>query len=395
MLERMGQRKEINLDTFKVLEPKKTPGFEFYHSSRLYPEWPFAKLAHTSEKLAEQVTAALLEISSDSQAATSGKYTGWTKPLDYEPVNTLLEELGVGPYKISDSIKLSTFIETYWKTGLIILLTLLIAIFIAWWMVLSNRKLKNLTKKLEDYRKQLEEQVQIRTADLVASNNELESYSYSIAHDLRSPLRSVVGFSQILKKEASEKLNKEELDAIDRIVKSGSHMAEVINDILDLSRITRDTLKKDKLDLSAICHDLARSFNEQYAERHINWVIEDDVRCQGDKKLINRLLQNLIDNACKFTRDTVQPTIEFGQKMIDGVTVYFVRDNGIGFDMQYSEKIFTPFNRLYRNEYDGTGIGLSIAKRVIERHGGKIWVEAKAGVGATFYFTLSTLKPAD
>lgn len=395
MLERMANRKEIDLDSFKVLEAKKTPGFAFYHSSRLYPEWPFAKLTHTSDKLAELVTTALLEISPDSQAAVSGKYIGWSKPLDYEPVNTLLKDLGVGPYKISDSIKFSTFIRTYWKTGLIMLLILLTAIFIAWWMILSNRKLKNLTEKLEDYRKHLEEKVQTRTADLIASNNELESYSHSIAHDLRTPLRSVVGFSQILKKEASEKLNEEELDAIDRIIKSGNHMAEVINDILDLSRITRDTLKKDTLDLSAICHELADNYNKQYAERNINWVIEEDVSCQGDKVQIYSLLQNLIENACKFTRDTVQPTIEFGQKMLDGLAVYFVKDNGVGFDMQYSEKIFTPFNRLYRNEYDGTGVGLSIVKRVIERHGGKIWVEAQAGVGATFYFILSTHKPDD
>jgi two-component system sensor histidine kinase TtrS len=166
MLERMSQRGDIQLETFKVLEPKKTNGFEFYHSSRLYPEWPFAKLRHTSDDLANQVATALYKLTPESQAAKLGRYMGWATPLDYEPVNELLKELSVGPYAETGGSTLAKFIKDYWKEGLIALIVLSIALIISAWVTLSNRRLKRITSELERYQRNLEEMVSKRTAAL-------------------------------------------------------------------------------------------------------------------------------------------------------------------------------------------------------------------------------------
>jgi len=166
MLERMAQRGEIQLETFKVLEPKNTEGFDFYHSSRLYPEWPFAKLTHTSDDLAEQVATALYKLTPESEAAKLGRYMGWAVPLDYEPVNELLKELGVGPYTETGGITWAKLTKDYWKEGLIALLVLLTAVIITWWVTLSNMRLRRVTSELEMHQKHLEERVSERTAAL-------------------------------------------------------------------------------------------------------------------------------------------------------------------------------------------------------------------------------------
>ena len=166
MLERMAQRGEIQLETFKVLEPKNTKGFDFYHSSRLYPEWPFAKLTHTSDDLAEQVATALYKLTPESEAAKLGRYMGWAVPLDYEPVNELLKELGVGPYTETGGITWAKLTKEYWKEGLIALIVLLTAVIITWWVTLSNMRLRRVTSELEMHRKHLEERVSDRTAAL-------------------------------------------------------------------------------------------------------------------------------------------------------------------------------------------------------------------------------------
>jgi signal transduction histidine kinase len=389
MLEKMAQEGRIQLETFKVLEPRKTEGFGFSHSSRLYPEWPLAKLSYTPDELAHQVEKALYAITPDSEVAKAGKYFGWGAPLDYEPVNALLKELALGPYKASGEITFKKTVQAYWKYALLFMGGFTVVALIALWVLLSNRQLKKVTQQLKDYQDHLEDMVATRTAELVASNRELESYSYSIAHDLRGPLRSLVGFSQILEHEAAKKLNEGELDAIERIVKSGKQMAEIIDDILDLSRISRGAVTKEMVDMSSICHELAQHLNEQDQNRKVNWIVDDDLKSNGDKPLLRVMLQNLLENAWKFTRDVANPDIEVGQKNFNGVNTFYVRDNGIGFDMHFVDKIYLPFHRLHRSEFEGTGIGLAIVQRVVERHGGKLWADSIPSEGATFYFTLT------
>jgi len=253
----------------------------------------------------------------------------------------------------------------------------------------SLAKQKQADSELHDYRDHLEELVAARSSELEASNRELESYSYAIAHDLRSPLRTITSFSQILQEDAALKLNNDEKQSLERIVKAGKHMAELIDDILELSRITRAKMEPDIFDLSQLAHDIASRFDELSPGRKPEWRIQDGLKVNGSRLLLEICLDNLFGNAWKYTRKVDYACIEFGAVKQKGEVVYFVRDNGIGFDMQYAHKIFKPFQRLDKTgDYPGTGVGLATVERVIQRHGGSIWANSEEGNGATFMFTI-------
>jgi len=404
MLERMTQNGNITLDDFKIIGPKQINGFGFYHSTELYPEWPFAKLIHTPDELAKEVASALYNIPADDRAAIAGKYIGWTLPLDYKPVDDLLKELRVGPYIASKELTWRQFITQYWQHTMFVAILFISTLTIAYIIALSNRRLKTIKAKLEseinrrmkaqqDLEKQqefLEQTVNERTAALAASNSELESYSYSIAHDLRSPLRSIIGFSQIVEQDAKLRLTAEELDSLGRIVTAGKHMACLIDDILELSRISRSQLQRTTVDLSAITRELVNTLQQLQPKRTVNWRIQENMTETGDSHLLKMVLQNLLDNAWKFTKDSQNPAIEVGMEQRQTGNVFYVRDNGIGLSMKFANKIFLPFQRLHRDEYEGTGIGLSTVQRAVQRHGGNIWLESAPGYGSTFYFTLTT-----
>lgn len=254
-------------------------------------------------------------------------------------------------------------------------------------------ELDGLLEELNRHRTRLEEQVVKRTAELSTVNKELESYSYSIAHDLRAPLRSITGFSQILQEDTGHKLNAEEKGYFKRIIAASKRMAELIDDILELGRVTRSEEQHTEIDLTA----LAKSTVEQLCladENHkIEWQIQEGLMAVGDKKSLALLLDNLLGNACKYSSKKPQAHIEFGSTVVEEggaeSPVYFVSDNGVGFDMQYVDKLFEPFHRLHNDAvFEGTGIGLAIVQRVVHRHSGRIWAEAEVGKGATFYFTL-------
>lgn len=243
--------------------------------------------------------------------------------------------------------------------------------------------------ELQEYRDHLEELVVERNRELEASNRELESYSYSIAHDLRSPLRTVTSFSQILQEDAALKLNTEEKQSLERVVKAGKYMGKLIDDILELSRITRAKLELDRFDLSRLARDIATRLDEAYPDRHVEWRFQDGLKVRGSRLLLEVSLHNLFDNAWKYTEKVDPACIEFGAIEQNGEIVYFVKDNGIGFDMQYADKLFKPFQRLETSgHYSGTGVGLATVERVIRRHGGSIWAESEEGRGATFLFKL-------
>lgn len=388
MLERMAKGGEIQLDQFKVIEPRQTDGFGFLHSTPLYPEWPFAKMKQTSAELASKVAAALYKLKADSVAAKSGKYVGWIVPLDYEPVNELLQELRVGPYRGDADFSLITSVSRYWWQFSVAVLLLLSVVMVAVHVMRTNWRLRKARYELDDHRHRLEEVVSERTSELRASNKELESYSYSIAHDLRAPLRSVVSYSQILADGAADKLDAEELDSFNRIAASGKHMAILIDDILDLSRITRTILVPSSVDLSAMAHGISLHLGKLDPLRKIDWIIQKDITVFADPKLLKMLLNNLMDNAWKFTRDVESPRVEVGKELRDGQSVYFVQDNGVGFNDDFADKVFVPFHRLHRRGFDGTGVGLAIVQRVAQCHGGDVWVESEEGKGSTFYFTL-------
>jgi two-component system, cell cycle sensor histidine kinase and response regulator CckA len=238
---------------------------------------------------------------------------------------------------------------------------------------------------------ELEKRVRTRTEQLEAANKELEAFSYSVSHDLRAPLRSLDGFSEILLDEYADRLDEQGKDYLLRIQHASKRMGNLISDLLNLSRVTRTELVRQEVDLSAIAREIAHQLRWQDLGRAVEFSIADDLVVDGDVSLMRIVLENLLSNAYKFTSKTPNACIQFGLVEEEGERMYFVRDNGAGFDMLYADKLFIPFQRLHGTaDYPGTGIGLVLVQRIISRHGGRIWPEARVGSGATFYFTIAS-----
>ena len=235
---------------------------------------------------------------------------------------------------------------------------------------------------------ELEERILQRTAQLERSNQELESFSYSVSHDLRSPLRAIAGFSDALQEELPG-LTPEAGRLFERIRAATRRMAQRIDGLLNLAHVSRRQLTLQPVDLTAVAEEIIDEFRQREPARDVHVVIAPDLVAQGDPKLLRAALENVLENAWKFTAESPNAGIEVGAVGDGGETVYFVRDNGAGFDMAFADKLFAAFSRLHANdEFPGTGIGLATVQRIVQRHGGRIWAEAAPGKGATFYFTL-------
>jgi PAS domain S-box-containing protein len=222
------------------------------------------------------------------------------------------------------------------------------------------------------------------------ANRELEAFSYSVAHDLRTPLRGIDGFSQALLEDYSGKLDEKARHYLHRVRQSTNHMAQLIDSLLSLARIARDELRREPVDLSELARATAERLSAAQPERSVQFRITDGLRGTGDGRLLGLVLDNLLGNAWKFTQAEPQACIEFGATDEDGQCVFLVRDNGAGFDMAFASKLFGVFQRLHTtDEFEGTGIGLATVQRIIQRHGGRVWAEGKVGRGATFHFTLN------
>jgi signal transduction histidine kinase len=243
--------------------------------------------------------------------------------------------------------------------------------------------------ELQKYRDHLEELVVQRTTELTAVNKELESFSYSVSHDLRAPLRSIDGFSQALLEDYSDKLDEKGKDYLHRARAAAQRMSQLIDDLLSLSRVTRSEMRHETVDLSTLARKVTTELQKTQPGRHVEFVITEGLTVNGDTALLRVALENMLGNAWKFTGKQPKARIEFGVTHHEGKPTYYVRDNGVGFDMTYVGKIFAPFQRLHSNdEFPGTGIGLATVQRIILRHGGKVWAEGTVGKEATFYFTL-------
>jgi PAS domain S-box-containing protein len=232
-----------------------------------------------------------------------------------------------------------------------------------------------------------EQQLLTINKELINANNKLESFNYSVTHDLRSPLSAIMGFTKIMMEENNYKnLNDENKDALSRVLGATKKMELVIDGLLKISRITRIVLDKSPVELSAMVHGIAGELQLLDPKRKISFIIPENIMANGDAELLMIVLTNLMNNAYKFTSNKTDTIIEFGK--LDKNT-YFLRDNGVGFDMRHRDKLFKPFERLHSNtEFPGTGIGLASAARAIERHSGKIWAEGAVNAGATFYFNV-------
>ncbi|HXN50919.1 MAG TPA: ATP-binding protein [Candidatus Acidoferrum sp.] len=236
---------------------------------------------------------------------------------------------------------------------------------------------------------ELEQRVEERTAQLAAANKELEAFSYSVSHDLRAPLRSIDGFSLALLEDYADRLDEEGKNDLQRIRAATQRMGVLIDDLLNLSRMTRAEIRKEIVNLSTLARSVAQGLQEVQPERRIDFRIEDHLEAKADARLVRVVLENLIGNACKFTSKMSSACVEFGKTHQNGNSAYYVRDNGAGFDPAYANRLFGAFQRLHGvTEFPGTGIGLATVQRIIHRHGGKIWAEGAVEKGATFYFTL-------
>lgn len=244
-------------------------------------------------------------------------------------------------------------------------------------------------RRLRAEKAALERSVRERTEELKTANRELEAFSYSVSHDLRAPLRAVMGFTEILRTDHLSELSDEVQRLLCKVDDSAHHMDQLIDDMLRLSRLGRQPLTYQRLDLGQLARQVFADLVDAEEGRQVDVTIADIPSCSGDPPLLRQVLVNLLSNALKFTRLRKPARIEVGWLPAENGLTCFVRDNGTGFDMKFAAKLFGVFQRLHRaEEFDGTGVGLSIVKRIVERHGGRVWAEAAPDAGATFFFSL-------
>jgi len=269
-----------------------------------------------------------------------------------------------------------------------------VAVFVE--LAKKNELLRRQTQRLQESEQDARDLAEARAElvrDLEHKNRELESFSYAVSHDLRAPLRRIESFSRAVQESQAERLDQAGRRYLDRVREASRQMSQLIDDVLYLSRVTRAEMREQDVDLSGLVALLLGRMAEGEPGREVELRIRPGVTVTADGQLLRIALENLLENAWKFTSRTSAPRIEFGMTNVGGEPTYFIRDNGAGFDMAYADRLFGPFQRLHlASEFPGTGVGLATVQRVIHRHGGRVWAEGMPGQGATFHFTLGRIR---
>lgn len=284
---------------------------------------------------------------------------------------------------------LGTFaVANYGGSVLMLQMFICVAALTALVLAAAVAERKTAEEQVRKLNQELEHRVQERTAQLEGTNKELEAFCYSVSHDLRAPLRTVRGFSEVLMEQYKPQLDARGQDYLRRTCEASLQMDKLIEDLLKLSRVSRSELQRADVDLSAVAQEIAKALAVAEPDRRVQFDISPGISAKGDERLLRVVIDNLMRNSWKFTKKAAEARITFGCE--DGETsAFFVRDNGVGFDMAYAGKLFGVFQRLHSaNEFAGSGVGLAIVQRIVVRHGGRVWAEAKVNEGATFYFTL-------
>jgi signal transduction histidine kinase len=277
--------------------------------------------------------------------------------------------------------------EAIWVSSLVLIFNLLTC-FASWSLLCKFKREKQAEEALLLAHENLELKVNERTLCLETALRELESFSYSVSHDLRSPLTQINSFVTIMSEEFGALLPPQAISLVDRTLAESRRMGKLIDALLELARVSRTQMIKKRVNLSALATRVCDGLREGDPDRPVEIVISDGLIVQADKSLLIQLMVNLLGNAWKYTSAGPNAHIEFGKEVVAGEEIFYVSDNGVGFDMAYSDKLFKEFQRLHGSEYEGTGIGLATVKRIVDRHGGRVWAVSKPNEGATFYFTL-------
>jgi len=257
-------------------------------------------------------------------------------------------------------------------------------------VIVDITEIRNAQEEIRQLNLELEQRVKQRTLQLENTNKELEAFSYSISHDLRAPLRGIDGWSFALLEDYNHLLDEKGRLYLERVRSESQRMGNLIDDLLKLSRVNRAQMKKAEVHISDIVNIVIGRLHESHPGRQCEFEVQPDLLAHGDPKMLEIAITNLLDNACKFTSSNPLAKIEFGQQIIDNVPTFYLRDNGVGFNMEFSKKLFGAFQRMHKQaDFPGSGIGLATVKRIVSRHGGRVWAESKPGEGAKFYFTLA------
>ncbi|HWI14695.1 MAG TPA: ATP-binding protein, partial [Burkholderiales bacterium] len=296
------------------------------------------------------------------------------------------------PLTLYTSLPVAFLWHTWWQqvryTYLLLALAVLGGTLVYFWIVRRQRSWEIAREKSARRIRRLNRALAERVAQLETSNRELEAFSYSVSHDLRGPLRVIHGFSERLSRQCGPRLDENGTHYLERIRLTARRMGDLIDGLLQLSRVARTRVERKTVDLTHEAKSIARELRLLAPERNVHLTVEEGLVAHGSPALLRDLLRNLLDNAWKFSSTRAHAEVSFRSEMREGERVYVVRDNGAGFDMQYARKLFTPFQRLHGTEFDGVGIGLATAARIAAMHGGRIWAEATKDQGAAFCFVL-------